>query len=286
MKESRILKLLLFLPITLISVFFIFLPLLSIIMNSFKSDIDETLGFVNYISLISNDYYSVGILNSLRISLISALVGIIIDFIGAYVIYNNDGHLKKVFLNILNMTSNFQGIQLAFGFMILLGNAGVITLFAKNLGIDFLSNFDLYTSNGLLLTYIHFQIPLGTILLYPAFTSIRDEYREAAALFDTSSFDFWRYIGIPIILPSILGTFAILFANALAAYATPYALLGNNYPLIPIQISSMFTGDLVQQPGLGSALSVIMIIFMIIINVANILFLKLQTKKVSYEKEI
>lgn len=36
---------------------------------------------------------------------------------------------------------------------------------------------------------------------------------------------FWTGVGIPILAPSILRTFSILFANAIAAYATPYALL-------------------------------------------------------------
>lgn len=285
MRERKIYIFLFFLPFILISLFFIFLPLSSIIINSFKSDIDGSYGLKNYISLFSNDYYIVGIINSIKISFISALVGIFIDFLGAYIIYNNNGTLKKSFLNILNMTSNFQGIQLAFGFMILLGNAGVITLIGQKLGIEFLANYDLYSAKGLLIAYIHFQIPLGTILLYPSFNSIRKEYKEAASLFGTTTFEFWRYIGVPIILPSILGTFSILFANALAAYATPYALLGNNYPLIPIQISSMFTGDLVQQPGLGSALSVIMILFMLGLNMINVGFLKLQTRRIVNEKQ-
>ena len=64
-------------------------------------------------------------------------------------------------------------------------------------------------------------------------------------------------------LPSILGTVSVLFANALAAYATAYALLMNNYALLPINVSGMFVGDVTQRKEMGGALSVIMMILMV-----------------------
>ena len=74
---------------------------------------------------------------------------------------------------------------------------------------------------------------------------------------------FWYKIGVPILLPSILGTVSVLFANALAAYATAYALLMNNYALLPINVSGMFVGDVTQRKEMGGALSVIMMILMV-----------------------
>lgn len=266
MRTDAKLPLLLFLPFGVLALFYILLPLFSILWKSFFDNGGAFIGMSNYGEIFSNPYYFMGIANSLKVSFFSALIGLILDFMGAYVIYNNEGVLKKVFLNVLNMTSNFQGIQLAFAFMIILGNSGVLVLLGQTLGWSFLADFDLYGTNGLLLTFIHFQIPLGTLLLYPAFAMIQDEYKEAAQLLKTGTLRFWLYIGIPILSPVLFGIFSILFANALAAYATPYALLGNNYPLMPIQISSMFTGDIVQQPGTGSALSVIMILIMLLVN--------------------
>ena len=45
------------------------------------------------------------------------------------------------------------------------------------------------------------------------------------------------------LMPGILGTFSVLFANALAAYATVYALMMNNISLLPIQIAGSFVGE-------------------------------------------
>ena len=76
-------------------------------------------------------------------------------------------------------------------------------------------------------------------------------------------------------MPSILSTFSVLFANALAAYASAYALLMNNVSLLPIRLSEQFVGDLVQRPEFGSAIAVVLIAFMIVaILIQNKLTLK------------
>ena len=57
-------------------------------------------------------------------------------------------------------------------------------------------------------------------------------------------------------LPSIAGTFSILFANAMGAYASAYALTGSTYNLVTIRIGALITGDIFAKPELGSAIAV------------------------------
>ena len=53
----------------------------------------------------------------------------------------------------------------------------------------------------------------------------------------------------PVLMPSIMGTFSVLFANALAAYATVYAIMMNNISLLPIQIAGCFVGEVKIRTG-------------------------------------
>ncbi|MDO5649634.1 MAG: ABC transporter permease subunit [Gallicola sp.] len=262
MKNKKIKTRIFMLPFLLLAILFIFVPLISIILQSFK-ETGGPFGLTNYINIFKDEYFRLGIQNSIVISIISTVIGIVLSFLCAYCIYRSTGKVRRAFVNLMNATSNFQGIQLAFAFMILLGTSGVLTLTAQNIGLESFSEFNLYSSTGLLLTYIYFQIPLGTLLMYPSFDAIKREYLEAAELMGVKGVKFWTRVGVPILAPSILGTFSILFANSIAAYATPYALLGNNYPLLPIQISSMFTGDIIQRVDIGSALSVIMMVLLL-----------------------
>lgn len=264
MKNKKYIFLLALVPFLLIAVLYELLPLAMIIVNSFRPD--EGVGFTleNYHTVFSKLLYQKAITNSIKISLISATAGIIVAFFGARAVHQHGGKLKNVFMTVLNMVSNFAGVPLAFAYIILLGNAGFMVNVGKHFGIDFLANFDLYTSNGMALIYVYFQIPLATLLLIPAFQGVRREWNEACTLLGGGQATFWGRIGIPVLMPSILGTFSVLFSNALAAYATAYALMMNNISLLPIQIAGCYVGEVRVRAGLGGALSVVMMIIMVI----------------------
>ncbi|MCA9766780.1 MAG: ABC transporter permease subunit [Carnobacterium sp.] len=267
------------LPFMILIVLFEILPLVSILLSSVSPIGTSGLTFEHFSNIFKSDYYRMSILNSLMIAVWSSMLGLSVAILGSYAIHHATPKVKRFFINLINMASNFQGIQLAFAFIILLGNAGVLVLIGQQMGIGFLAHFDVYSNTGILLTFIYFQIPLAILLLYPSFDAIRQEYKEAAMLLNASTISFWLRVGIPIILPSLFGTFSVLFSNALAAYATPYALMGNNYALLPIRISAMFTGDVVQQVELGSALSVILLLLMSVMTISSTTVLKKMRKE-------
>ncbi|WP_438870568.1 ABC transporter permease subunit, partial [Pseudomonas paracarnis] len=80
-------------------------------------------------------------------------------------------------------------------FIILLWFNGSITLMLKQAGI--IEDFNLYSKTGLIILYTYFQIPLGVLLLYPAFDALREDWRESAALLGANGWQFWRHIGLP-----------------------------------------------------------------------------------------
>lgn len=264
---SKYTYLLVLLPFLVVVVLFELLPLMMLIIDSFGSDTDKTVLFTleNYTRIFSTLSYKTAIKNSIIITVFSTVAGIIIAFLGAQAAHNSRGKFRSAFMTVLNMTSNFAGVPLAFAYMIIIGNAGVLRQIANVYGIEFIQNFDLYSSSGLILMYVYFQIPLSTLLLIPAFNGIRKEWQEANVLLGGRSSTFWFKVGIPVLIPSIFGTISVLFANALCAYATAYALLMNNFSLLPVNISAKFVGELKSEPSLGAALSVVMMILMVVV---------------------
>jgi putative spermidine/putrescine transport system permease protein len=167
-------------------------------------------------------------------------------------------------MTLLTVTANFWGVPLAFSFISLLGVSGVLVLTGKAINFRPLAEYNLYTLRGLFLLYIYFQIPMGTLLMLPAFEAIRPEWQESAELLQASSLQFWIKVGIPVMIPSITGTFSMLFANAITAYATPMVML-SNAPLMGINIASIFVGDNRPRPNMGSAFSMIMLAFIFLV---------------------
>ena len=264
MKKKTYIYLLALVTFLIVALLYEIVPLITVIVKSFQPDGGTGFTLENYQSVFSKLLYQKAIINSIKISLTSAVAGIIIAFLGARAAHQHQGKLNHVFMTVLNMVSNFAGIPLAFAYMILLGNAGLVVNIGKELGINALSTYNLYTMNGMSLIYIYFQIPLSTLLLIPAFDGVQKQWKEACTLLGGTPGIFWRKVGIPVLMPSILGTFSVLFANALAAYATIYALMMDNIALLPVQIAGCFTGEVKIRAGLGGALSVVMMAIMVI----------------------
>lgn len=276
MKKTR--KYLTLLPFILLVAGYEIAPLAELIKNSFQDKVTGSFSLVNYIKIMSTPLYQASITNSVRISLISAAVGIVVAFLAALSYHEASKGWKRKFTMILNMSSNFSGVPLTFAFMILMGNTGVLTLIGKELQIGWLADFNLYGGQGLLIIYIFFQIPLATLLLIPSFVGLKKEWREAAIIMKANTFQYWWKIGIPNLIPGMLGTVTVLFANALAAYATAYALVVNNYALLALQISSKFKGDVRVDKEMGGALAVVLILMMVAVTMLGNYITKKNTK--------
>jgi putative spermidine/putrescine transport system permease protein len=259
------------LPFLLLALLFLFTPLVSMVLNSFAIPGKTGYSIQNYIDVFTLRTTLACIQNSLYLSFSSAFIGLFIAFVAALAITRLASVNKGRYLSFLNMFSNFAGLPLTYAFMFMLGNAGIFTLILRFLNIDLLKNFNLYSSQGLMLLFVYFQIPLGTLLMFPAFQAIRPEWKEASALMKANGPQFWWHVGLPMLIPGLVGTYGMLFANALTAYATPFMLMSTNYPLLPIKITSMYTGEMAAQPEMGSALSLVMVgIMLSVVGLCNL----------------
>lgn len=265
-------------PFLLVVVCYELLPLGQLIMSSLIGKESGAVGLENFVKIFTTPLYQTSIVNSVRISLISALIGMVVAFLAAHFCEEASPKTRSRFTMLLNMTSNFSGVPLAFAFMVLMGNTGVLTILGERAGIPFLADFNLYSSDGLMLVYIYFQIPLAALLLLPAFRGIQPQWREAATILQAGTADYWLRIAIPNLLPSILGTLSVLFSNALAAYATAYALVMNNYAMLALQITSKYKGDVQIDSATGGALAVVLILLMVAATLINNHFTKRAAK--------
>jgi putative spermidine/putrescine transport system permease protein len=223
----------------------------------------------NYLEVFQNSYYRQAFGNSILISLLSAFIGLVVAIFTSYSITRFSEKIQDRILILLNLTSNFAGLPLAFAFIVLFGNSGLFILLFKKWGWETVASFNLYSWSGLVMIYVYFQLPLAVMVLYPIYKGVQDQWKEAASLLGASAVQFWLRIGIPVLFPSIAGTFSILFANAMGAYATAYALTGSTYNLVPIRIGSLVSGDIFARPELASALAVLLgitLIFSMLIN--------------------
>jgi putative spermidine/putrescine transport system permease protein len=265
------------LPFLLFSFLFLILPTLYIVVGAFRTA-DGAFTFDNVMALnqpgILNAYWL-----SIRVSMYSALLGCLIGFgMAAAVTFGGlPRFLRSPLLTFSGVASNFAGVPLAFAFIATLGPAGLITIWLRTeLGINLRAyGFNLLSSWGLIITYLFFQIPLMILIITPALEGLRKEWREAAEILGATTAQYWRMIALPILFPSLLGTLALLFANAFGAVATAIALTGSTLNLAPILLFAQIRGDVLGSPHLGYALALGMIV---ITGVANAIYIVLRTR--------
>jgi putative spermidine/putrescine transport system permease protein len=248
-------------PFFIFSIIFIFLPTGAVVLYAFIGN-DGEFTFQN-IQVAFGDVYIVSLLGSLQLGFVSAIAGSIAGILFAYgVVISGKKRLQRVVSTASGVFANTGGVPLAFFFVAAVGNYGLITLALFNIGIDIYSgSFTLFGFSGLVLVYLYFQIPLMIIVIYPAIEGMRNEWREAAVNLGATKWNFWRYIGVPVLLPAATGAFLLLFANAFAAYATANVLTSGTLPLIPIQIGTLVAGNVVaDQTNVGYAMGLEMIL--------------------------
>ncbi|MBU6499022.1 MAG: ABC transporter permease subunit [Rhodospirillales bacterium] len=210
--------------------------------------------------------YRTAFVNSIILSTASAAVGVAFGGLLAYAVLlpGAPRFLRSAITSFSAVAANFAGVPLAFAFISTLGTLGLLTVQLKRLGIDLYGlGFSLYSISGLTLTYAYFQIPLMLIVLTPALQALRREWREAAENLGATPGQYWRRVGLPVLWPSLLAAFVLLFGNAFSAFATPFALTSGNIELVPTEISNVLSGNVMLSQQLGAALSVGMILVMV-----------------------
>ena len=264
-------------PFIVFAVMFLILPTLQIVLGAFRNPAgDFTLANIANLfqSSILASYWI-----SIRVSVASAFLGCLIGFLiaASVTLGGLPGWIRSPLMTFSGVASNFAGVPLAFAFIATLGRVGLVTILLKEwFGINIYAlGFNLLSFFGLTVTYLFFQIPLMILIVTPALDGLKREWKEAAQILGASGFQYWRMVALPILWPTLLGTFALLFANSFGAVATAYALTGSSLSIVPILLFAQIRGDVLQDPHLGYALAFGMIV---ITGVANGVYIWMRTR--------
>lgn len=257
----------------------LFIPLIAVLIGAFQNSSTGAWTWSN-IDLATHGAYLKGFENSLELSLIASILPGILGLLIAYAIFTAKGGgklLRQMVITASGVFANFGGVPLAFLFVATLGTTGLVTSWLSALGFNpYDHNFSLYTFFGVAIVYTYFQLPLMVLVITPALEGLRPAWREAAAGMGARSWEYWRYVGGPVLFPSFLGGVLLLFGSSLSAYATAEALTSGSISLTPIQIGSFLNGNVIAgQQNVGKALGLGLVV---IIGVVMVFYFMLQRR--------
>ncbi|WP_371551139.1 ABC transporter permease subunit [Streptomyces sp. NBC_00554] len=252
------------------------IPALAMLNGAFTVK-DQTTGATSYSTANLTDSlqgaYFTALVGSVKLSAVSAGIATVLGLpLAQAVVTSRFRALREAVLTASGVLANFGGVPLAFAFVATLGNAGVLT---RQFGLTD-KGWNLYSFWGLVIVYLYFLIPLMVLTITPALDGLRSQWREAAQNNGATSTQYWRHVALPVLAPSLLGGFVLLFGSAFAAYATAAAMVGSAVPLVTLQIADAISGNvLVGQENVALALSLDMVL---IAGVVMAVYLPLQRR--------
>ena len=249
-------------PFLLFLFLFLLLPTYGVIRKAFIGT-DKAFTWSGLSDAITTERAS--FIQSLKISLVSAALGVVFGTLLAYAAATatRPKWLRSIVSAFSGVAANMGGLVLAFAFITLLGRQGLGTKFLGWAGWNPYDSswFDLTNFWGVSTVYLYFQIPLMVLVTLPAIDGLKASWREASSNLGGTTLTYWRRVGLPVLAPSMLGGFLLLFANAFSAFATAYAL-NTQSNLVPVKISFYLQGDVSGRSPMPFALATWMIVIM------------------------
>ncbi|UQW99744.1 ABC transporter permease subunit [Streptomyces sp. RerS4] len=202
--------------------------------------------------------YLGSLVGSVQLSALTAFLGGLLGvLIAQALVTSRSTALRGAALTASGVLANFGGVPLAFAFIATAGISGVLTQLADLTDLGW----NLYSFTGLTVVYLYFLTPLMVLVIVPALDGLRPQWREAARNNGATGRQFWRHVGLPVLAPSLLGGFVLLFGTAFAAHATAAALVGGSVPLVTLKIADALSGNvLTGQENVALALGLDMIL--------------------------
>jgi putative spermidine/putrescine transport system permease protein len=235
---------------------FLLLPTAIVVVDSLKNP-SGSWAFANITKLgdpLVRGYF----IGSVKLCLLSSVFGAVFGAILAYAVAigNPDGLIRRLYIAVSGVLAQFGGVTLAFAFLVLIGPVGL--LFHASWFYSF--------PWGITVIYTYFQIPLMVLVFLPAIDGVKVQWREASENLGASAWQYWRYVGGPLLTPAFLGGALLLFANALSAYATAVAWEDQIAYIVPQQIGIALSSEVgLSNVNVADLLALGMIIMMAVV---------------------
>jgi putative spermidine/putrescine transport system permease protein len=240
------------LPCAAIFLLFFAAPIVSVAVESSAE------GFKAFRQLFADPLFWRGLRGSLILGTTAPLASVLIGFGVALHLARLSETLRTVLLFIIALPLTFSGLIVAYGFILLLGRAGFITLLLAKLGLDpAVVGALIFTPAGLGLAYSYYLIPRVVMVLLPVIRNFDHSQLSAAQSLGAPSWQVYRDILLPQVSPALVRAFCLTSAVAIGAYGTALALVGTQLNILSLLLYSKISETGTDFPA-ASALSIVL----------------------------
>jgi putative spermidine/putrescine transport system permease protein len=220
---------LLLLPGLLFLAAFMLVPILLTIGSTFFPE--GRLSFGGYSHFFQDPYFLKILGTTLRVSLVTTVICILLGFPVSYYISRRSPRHKALLLALAIFPLLTSSVVRSFSWMIILGKKGLLNNTLVALGIVTEPLDILYTPTAMMIGLIHLFLPLIIITLVGVMENIDPDLMKAAESLGASRFRAFMRVVVPLSVPGLIIGSILVFVGSLTAYTTP-ALLGGKQRVI------------------------------------------------------
>jgi len=254
----------LLIPALVLFLMLLILPLANIAEESFRLFVPGHIGaskdapytIFNYAELLDPAYLYYFI-ETLRLSLISSLIGLIIGFPMAYhVARQRSALLSKLAIGFLIGMMFLSTMVRVYALQLTFGPTGFAKFICSILNTRPTSRF--YTELVVIFGLLHYVIPIAAITLLGTIKNLNPRLAEAAQTLGSPRWKVHLSITVPLCIPGILSAFLISYTICMSAFVVPMILGKGKVLFVSNLIYSRFS-EIANYPS-GSSIAIVMLV--------------------------
>ncbi|MBR5319833.1 MAG: ABC transporter permease [Peptococcaceae bacterium] len=222
---------LLALPASLALLIFFIVPMVYILVKTIATN-----GFQDFVDFFTDPFYLDILWTTIRVSLISTFVSLLLGYPTAYFMARTKSRMKKVMIIIILFPFLVSAVVRSYGWMVLLGTNGLINQLLLGIGIISEPLKMLNTEFAVIVGMIHLLIPYMVLALLGVLQSIDPNVEYAAYSLGANPLQTFAKVVFPLSTPGIISGCVLVFTMSMTSYVTPKLLGGSKFRMMATMV--------------------------------------------------
>lgn len=254
------------LPALVVFALFFVLPLLSVVREA-ADDHGAAFGRV-----LTDPVFWAGLRGSLVLGTLAPAFSVVVGFLVALHLARLSAGVRAATLFAISLSLTFSGLVIAYGFILVFGRSGFVTLLLARLGADpaVVGGF-IFSPLGLGLAYSYYLIPRVVLVMLPVLINFDRAQIAAARSLGASAVTAYWDILVPQVMPALLTAFCLTAAVAIGAYGTALALVGTQVNILPLVLYSKISDAGSDFPAAAAISILLMGLCCVVVGLAELL---------------
>lgn len=192
-------------------------------------------------SVLAAGRYRTALVSSLVLSASAAAAAVLLSLTPAWVLARERFPGRQVLRAAMALPLSFSGVLVGFLMVVLLGRIGAVPVVLHWLtGRELLAG-TAYTSAGLFLAYLYFEVPRAVLTLEAAFRRFPAELDAAARTLGAGMGERLLRVRLPLLAPALRASLALTFSASMGSFGVAL-ILARRFTVAPLEIYTELTG--------------------------------------------